>query len=507
MNIDIIFQALQQVLSFNFIILVFLGSLIGVIVGALPGLTTTMGIAILTGITYNFEGLSAIALLLGLYIGGTYGGSISAILLGIPGTGAAAATTLDGFPLAKQGKVVKAITIAREASFIGTLVGILCLTVFIKILFKFALQFTSPEYFLLAITGVMLSGSVTSESAIKGWLAGIFGLIISLIGVEELYCYPRFTFGSVELYSGLPFIPLMIGFFGIPQYVDNLKSDVDITVQEIKGFSLGFKEVLSRLPLVIRSGLLGTGVGLIPGVGEDVAAWVSYETAKKTSKHSEDFGKGSIDGLIAAETANNACIGGALIPLLALGIPGSPPAAVLLGALMLHNIRPGPMLQFEAPNLIYQIIFFLLVGTFALLVIGLVMARPLSKILEIKPSIVMPIVASLCVIGSYALDIRMLDIWLVFIFGVIGYILSILKFPPAPFVLGVILGPLADSSLRRALTVSSGSLSIFITRPVSLILLFIILLMVLNQFGTISKIKDLKLSIINKRKEGKKSVK
>ena len=502
---DILNQVLAS-LKFTFLLWIGIGTFIGLIVGALPGLTTTMGIALLTGITYKFSGNLALALLIGLYVGGVSGGSLSAILIGIPGTPANASTTLDGFPLAMQGRATQAIFIARTASVIGTLFGIFCLACFTPLLNKVTLMFTSVEFFLLGLFGVFISGAMTgSDLAIKGWLAGVFGLAFGLIGMDELCGYQRFVFGSPDLMGGLPFIPIMIGFFGIPQIVDALTNKQEILVAKLDKSKTDFSKVFKNIWISLRAGLIGVGVGVVPGVGEDVASWVSYGVAKRTSKKPEEYGKGSYEGLIAAETADNACIGGAMIPLLSLGIPGSPPAAVLLGAFMIHGLRPGPMLHFEAPALLFQVVAWLAVATIFMWIMSMLIARPIGKILQIKNAIIMPIVAVLCAVGAFSLDIRFLDLILVFVAGLIGLVFKAGKYPPAPLVLGIILGPLVDSSLRRALQASGNSpdaidLGVFVSRPISLILLLAIIALVLGQLGVFAKIK--KLFIKGRRVEG-----
>lgn len=484
-----IFQEVMNSLGWHTWLFIGVGTFIGIIVGALPGLTSTMGIAILTGITYTMSGLDAIALLIGLYVGGTYGGSLSAILLSIPGTPAAGATALDGHPLARQGQASQAIFITRTASIIGTLFGLLCLVLFTPLINRITLNFTSPEFFLLGLFGILISGTLTGgDLAIKGWLAGVLGVAIAMIGMDDMFSYPRFTFGWVELMTGVPFIPIMIGFFGIPQIIDALKENQDIVVATLKGTSFHLGSIFRNIWWPIRAGLIGVGIGAIPGVGEDVAAWVAYGAAKRASKNPEKFGKGSYEGLIACETANNACVGGAMIPLLSLGIPGSPPAAVLLGAFMLHNVRPGLLLSLEAPAFLYQITAFLLVAAIMLFVIGILIARPIAKVLEVKPQIIMPIVAVLCAIGAYALDMRLFNILLVFVSGILGYLFKIGQYPPAPIVLGTILGTLTDTSFRRALQASQGNPLVFVTRLIALVFLLAIVLLVLSQTGVLAKL-------------------
>jgi putative tricarboxylic transport membrane protein len=468
------------------------GVLIGLIVGALPGLTTTMGIALLTGITFKFGGNLAVALLLGLYVGGVSGGCLSAILLGIPGTPASAATSLDGFPLASQGKGAQAIYLARTASVIGTFIGIFALALFTPMLTKLSLQFTSVEFFVLGLFGVLISGTMSGQDIpVKGWMAGIFGLCVGMIGTDELTAYNRFTFGSPELLGGVPFIPIMIGFFGIPQVVDALSSEQETIVAKLDNSKLKLRELTSRLGNVIRSGLIGVGIGIIPGVGEDVAAWTAYGVAKKSSKHPEEFGKGSYDGIIASETANNACIGGAMVPLLSLGIPGSPPAAVLLGALLIHGVRPGPMLQFESPAFMAQNIAWLLVATVFMWIFSIFIAKPMQKILQVKNAILMPIVAVLCAVGAFTLDLRFLDIVLVFFAGLVGIAFSKGKYPPAPLVLGIILGPFVDTNFRRGMLANDGNPMVFLTRPISLVLVLATVALILAQLGVFKGLRSL----------------
>ncbi|MBL8966016.1 MAG: tripartite tricarboxylate transporter permease [Spirochaetaceae bacterium] len=468
------------------------GVFIGLVVGALPGLTTTMGIALLTGITFKFGGNLAVALLLGLYVGGVSGGCLSAILLGIPGTPASAATSLDGFPLASQGKGAQAIYLARTASVIGTFIGIFALALFTPILTKLSLQFTSVEFFVLGLFGVLISGTMSGQDIpVKGWMAGIFGLCVGMIGTDELTAYNRFTFGSPELLGGVPFIPIMIGFFGIPQVVDALSSDQETIVAKLDHSRLKLRELTTRLGNVVRSGLIGVGIGIIPGVGEDVAAWTAYGVAKKSSKRPEEFGKGSYDGIIASETANNACIGGALVPLLSLGIPGSPPAAVLLGALLIHGVRPGPMLQFESPAFMAQNIAWLLVATLFMWVFSIFIAKPMQKILQVKNAILMPIVAVLCAVGAFTLDLRFLDIILVFVAGIVGLAFSKGKYPPAPLVLGIILGPFVDTNFRRGMLANDGNPMVFLTRPISLVLVLATVALILAQLGVFRGLRSL----------------
>lgn len=482
----LLFSEVFQLLTFQNIILFTLCSAVGILIGALPGLTATMGIALLTGLTYGINLETAIIMLLSVYVGAVSGGSISAILIGIPGTGSAAATVLDGNPLAKKGFARVALSLAMISSTIGTIVGIVFLAIFTPLLQNVALNFTSAEFTLLAIFGITICGSLTSAGEpIKGWIGGFIGMLITSIGFDGIYSFPRFTFGIVGLLGGIALVPAMIGLFGVPNLFHQLAIGEDNVTVEKLGKDHGiriFPIIKKNISLIIRSGLIGSFIGAIPGVGEDVAAWLAYDIGKKTSKTPEEFGKGSYEGVIAAETGNNACIGGAIIPLLSLAVPGSAPAAVLLGALTLHGIRPGPMLPIQFPNFIIEVSAVLIVATVFMRIVGYFICQGAPHILKLPSFILMPVVGALSVIGSYALYANLFDLYVMFFIGLLGYAFDRLKFPAAPIVLGMILGPLADNSLRRTLMASQGSLAPFYTRPITIILLIMIVFSMVTQF-------------------------
>lgn len=465
----------------------FVSTILGIIIGALPGLSATMGIALLTGLTYKFPVVYTFAILMGVYVGAIYGGSISAILLNIPGTASAAATALEGHPLALQGKAESAIKATRAASIIGTFIGVLALTLITPPLTKVALMFTSAEYCMLALFGVLICGSIVSgDLPIKGWIGGLLGLLVAMIGMDKLQGASRFDFGNTSLMSGVSLVPAMIGFYAIPEVIKAFaKSDKDVVIgkaeNKVKDNVRIWPLMVKNIRVIIQSALIGIGIGALPGVGEDVAAWVSYDTAKKTSKHPELYGTGCYEGAIAPEVGNNAAIGGALIPMLTLAVPGSPPAAVLLGALMIHNIRPGPMLMRDNPTFIYYIAGLLFLSVITLWIAGILLAKPMSMILKVNKVYLMPIVAALSIIGAYAINNRAFDIIIALVFGVLGYFLDKMKYSAAPIVLGIILGNMIDENFRRALMVSSGSYSIFVTRPISAIFLAIIIFTIVRQ--------------------------
>ena len=465
----------------------------GLIVGMLPGLTATMAVALLTGLTYKLSNEVAILSLVAVYVGAISGGAQAAILMNIPGTPASAATAVDGFPIGQRGEGGLGIFVATVASCTGTLIGTLCILLLTPPLALLALKFGAFEFFLLALFGVMICGQLTAGTdPLKGWISGILGLLVSQIGMDGMNAHPRFTFGVVNLMSGVPLIPVMIGLFGFPEIIYGLASStaraqIKTSAMEFKkGFAILLKNKLNML----RSSAIGVAVGIIPGVGEDVAGWLSYWAEKKSSKTPERFGQGAYEGVVAAETGNNACVGGALIPVLSLAVPGSAPAAVLLAALWLHGLRPGPLLMSESPGFVIDISVYMAMSAIAMVFLALLVSKVTVRVLAVKSTILMPIVYVLCTVGAFVISNNIFDIYLVFIFGIVGLLLREMSYPAAPFLLGIILGPMADNSLRRALILSSGDPTPFFTRPISLIFAIAIILMALSQlkaFGWLKK--------------------
>lgn len=460
----------------------------GLIIGALPGLTATMGLALLTTMTLHMEAFDAILILICTYVLAIYGGSRSAILLNIPGTPSSAATALDGYVLARQGRAGEAMGLATIGSVLGTLVGIFLLAIITPPLGEFALSFGAYEFFWLALAGVMLSGSLSGSDPIKGWIAGILGLLVAMIGQEPAYGYPRFTFGFPELTGGIQLLPAMVGAFGFAEVLYVLRSKANASISDASDRIVPrLVQVIALRWTILRSGILGTFVGLLPGVGEDIGAWGSYALAKRMSKTPEEFGRGSVEGLTAAETGNNAAVPGALIPVLTLGIPGSGVAAVLMAALIIHGAQPGPLMMTTDPQMIYNIIAMLFVATLGILIFGLSLTRLMIMVLKVKDTWLMPVVAVLCLVGPYAIQSSYFDIWVVVAFGVIGFGLRLMNYPMAPLVLGIVLGTILDSNLRRALTLADGNFSSFFTRPISAILCAIVVTMILAQVGPVRR--------------------
>ncbi|MCK5887763.1 MAG: tripartite tricarboxylate transporter permease, partial [Alcanivorax sp.] len=346
---------------------------LGIIVGMLPGLTATMGVALMTTLTFSMPPENAILILVCMYIGAIYGGGRSAILLNIPGTPANAATAMDGHPLALKGEAGRAIGISTTGSFLGSIIGMVLLAFFTPLLGNFALNFQSFEFFWLAVFGVVISGNLTApKDPVKGWISGFLGLFIALIGMEGIHGFVRFSFGNTNLSGGINLIPAMVGAFGFAEILSMMKyRHVNVVKSKIVRILPRFGEIFRYRKTIVRSGLIGTLIGAIPGVGEDIAAWVSYDFAKRGSKTPETFGKGSVEGLIASETGNNAAVAGAVIPVLSLGIPGSAPAAVLLAAMFIHGVRPGPLIMIESPEFVYKVVAMVFLATCAMFILGL----------------------------------------------------------------------------------------------------------------------------------------
>lgn len=456
-------------------------TLLGMAVGAMPGLTATLGVALMTTLTFRMAPGDAILILICTYVGAIYGGSRTAILLNIPGTPANAASTLDGFPLARQGRASEALGTATVGSFFGSLLGMVLLVLIAPQLAEVGLMFQSFEFVWLAIFGVVISGRLTAmDDPIKGWIAGFLGLLLAQVGQEGIHAYARFSYGSTNLAGGLGLLPALVGAFGFAEILSVMKQLNYETVRETGRRILPpIGEILRRWRTILRSGGLGTMMGISPGVGEDMGAWVSYAGARRASRTPETFGTGNPEGLLAAETGNSAAVPGAIIPVLTLAVPGSAPAAVLLAAMFIHGVRPGPMIMIEFPVFVFEVAAMLFWASLAILVLGLALTKPMLYVLRVPRSYLMPLVFVLCVIGSFAIASRVFDIWVMLGFGLLGFALREMNYPMAPLVLGIVLGDLLDKNFRRAMVLSDGSLEPLFTRPISAVLALVTLLVVL----------------------------
>jgi putative tricarboxylic transport membrane protein len=468
--------------------LMLLSSLVGVIIGALPGLTATMGVALMTTLTIKMPSNQALLVLICTYVGAIYGGSRSAILLNIPGTPASAASCLDGHALAKQGLAGRAMGIATSGSVLGTLIGMVFLAAFTPVLGDVALKFGAYEFFWLALFGVIVAGTLTGSDPLKGWIAGSVGILCASVGQEAIYAHDRFTFGNRDLAGGFNLVPALVGAFGFAELLMAVRERAKpVKINPFDSVIPKFVDVARHWRTILRSGLIGTFIGILPGVGEDVAAWSSYAAAKRASREPETFGKGSIDGLMAAETGDNACVPGAIIPVLTLGIPGSAPAAVLMAAMLIHGVRPGPLIMTEAPTFVYDVVAMMMYATIGILIYGLTLTKLLVKVLTVPKPVILPIIFVLCVVGSYAIASRLFDVWVMLGFGVLGYVMRRWNYPVAPLVLGLVLGDLMEKGLRRGLVLSDGSLLPFFTRPISAVIWITIAAVILMKFAFVRR--------------------
>ncbi|MBD3308630.1 C4-dicarboxylate ABC transporter permease [candidate division KSB3 bacterium] len=449
----------------------FIGVAGGIIVGALPGLTGSVGIILLLPFVYYLDVSTAMVMLCGMFCGAIYGGSISAILISTPGTPSAAATVLDGYPLAQKGEAGRAIGVATIASTTGGIISTFCLMFIAPQLARFALKFGPEEYFALTVFGLTVIASVAGKSLIKGLISGFFGLLIATIGLDPVTGYARFSFNIPNLMTGFPLLPVLIGLFAISQIFIQLE-DVGKQIvqydQNIRGVLPSWKELKKLATVIIPSAFLGTFIGVIPGTGGAIASFLAYNEARRWSKDPDSFGKGNVIGIAAPEAANNGTTGGAMVPLLTLGIPGDVVTAVMLGALLLIGLRPGPLLFKDRPEVVSAIFAGLLLANVLILLLGILSVRLFPKVLKVPSQILFPVILTLCFLGSFSLNNSVYDMLIALIFGIIGYMMRKNGFPAAPVVLGVILGPIAEDVLARALLISRGDWTVLFKSPIAL---------------------------------------
>lgn len=468
-----LFQALPNVLDIKVILVLIIGVAVGMAIGALPGLTATMGVALILPITFGMGPIPGMLLLIGVYFGAIYGGSVAAILLNTPGTPASAATAIDGYAMAQQGHASKALTVSTISSAIGGILSVIVLILVAPQLAIFALKFSAPESFALAVFGLSIISSIAGRFPLKGFIMCFVGLLIAAIGMDPIGGFPRFNFGSTNLMSGANFIAIMIGLFAASQAFKTIEESIkkSTVIQEIHKEKLKWSEFKSLITTILRSSGIGTFIGMIPGAGGDISCYVAYGEAKRFAKKGDKFGEGEIKGVAAAETANNATTGGAMIPLLTLGIPGDAVTAVMLGALMVQGLQPGPLLFEHHADIVYTLFLGMLVANLLILIIGLPAIRLFVKVLSVPKIIIASIILILCVVGSYALGNNLFDVWVMLIAGLIGYFMNKHDYPASPVILALILGPMMESNFRRSLLIGDGDWSIFFTRPISAILI------------------------------------
>ena len=443
----------------------------GVVIGALPGLNATNGAALLLPFTLSMEAIPAIASLVAIYCSATFAGAITAILINTPGTPASATTCLDGYPLAQRGEAGRALGLAVVSSTIGGVLSVICLMMAAPLLARMAYQFTPPEYFALTLFGMSMLASIGEGSPLKNLISGTFGVFLALVGVDMLTSVERFTFGSHDLYDGIGFVPVMIGIFGISELIvqasslDKRKERVSMKAVQLPSRD-DYRQVWKT---ILRSSGIGTFIGILPAEGATVASMIGYNEAKRWSKTPEQFGKGAIEGIAGSEAANNAATGGAMVPTLALGIPGSATAAVILAGLMVHGIRPGPSMFTEQANFAYTIFWSMMLVNLLFLVVGLTGAKIFARVTLIPTQVLWPCVFMVSIVGAYALDQSMFDVWIVLISGIIGFFMRRYGFSVVPLAIGLILGEMLEQRLGQSMVMLDEKWWLMFTRPLALL--------------------------------------
>ncbi|MCC6001647.1 MAG: tripartite tricarboxylate transporter permease [Pararhodobacter sp.] len=480
---DLFFQTLVSYLSMPQMWgLAVLGVTIGIVLGALPGVSSTMALAILLPVSFGMEPAQAMLFLIAVFVSSVYGGSISAILINIPGTPGAIVTQFDGYPMAQQGRAGQALSVALLSSTVGGFIGLALLVTLAPLVANAAMSFRSPEFAMATVFGLVLLSFASGGSVFRGILVGAVGVLLGMVGFDRLTDIGRFDYNTRALQAGIELVPVTVGIFGLAEVLRNLSAGPQ-GIPRIPPIGRLFLSpgALARLwAPVARGGVIGTFVGAIPAAGSAIAVAVTYAQEKRLSRRPEAFGKGEPAGVAAPESANSASVGGSFVPMMTLGIPGDPITAVLMGALLIHGLRPGPMLFANNPGFvagIYVAVFFAIVLT---LLVGLVFMRAFTGILRVPRPLLFTIIALLCVVGAYAIRNSITDVYIMLIFGVVGYVMMVLRLPPAPLVIGLILGPIMEENLRRTLILSGGRWEVFIERPISLTLILLSLAVILS---------------------------
>ncbi len=475
------------------LLLIVLATLGGILVGALPGLNATNGVALLLPFTITMEPIAAIAVLTTIYCAATFAGAITAILINTPGTSASATTCLDGYPLAQRGEAGRALGMAAVSSTIGGIISVICLMAAAPLLAGAAYKFAPPEYFALTVFGLSMLASIGEESSIKSIMSGAFGVLLATVGIDLLTTVERFTFGMNELTEGIGFVPVMIGVFGIAELLTQA-GQLGIVRERItlRAIQLPSKADYQKTwKAILRSSGIGTFIGILPAEGATIASMIGYNEAKRWSKTPEEFGKGSIEGIAGSEAANNSATGGAMVPTLALGIPGSPTAAVILAGLMVHGLRPGPTMFTEQSTFVFAIFWSMLLVNVLFFFVGLYGARIFARATLIPLTILWPMVFLFSMVGAYALDQSMIDVWIALIFGVIGYLMKRYGFSVVSLAIGLILGGMLEKRLGQSMVMLDEQWWLIATRPLSLLFLVLTVLALAGPF-MLRKIKAIK---------------
>jgi putative tricarboxylic transport membrane protein len=474
MDFGFLFTSIAPVFAPDNLFFILMGAFGGVLIGSIPGLTSTMGIALLIPFTYGLTIVSSIGMLLGIFCGAMYGGSIASILIKTPGTPAAAATVLDGYPMGQKGEAGRALSIALFASFSGGIIGALLMTFLSPFISRMALKFGPAEFFTLAVFGLSVIISISGKSLIKGLMSGFFGLLLATVGMDKISGFLRYS--RLEgFYEGIPFIPALIGLFALSEVyanIENIMKSQKVTAK-ISGVLPGWKDIKTIARSIITGSLIGTFIGAIPGAGGDIAAFVSYSEAKRVSKYPEKFGTGVPEGIAAAESANNACSGGAMIPMLTLGVPGDSNTAVLIGAFILQGFQPGPMMYVEHLDVIYAVFASMIVANFAFLIVGMCGVKLFAKVISLERKLLIPAILALSLVGSYAMNRNMFDVYFALMMGAAGYLLQKYEFPLSPILLALILGPMSEANLRRFMLIDNGQFWRIFTKPICVVFLLL----------------------------------
>jgi len=474
---DLLSQGFAVALTPTNIMFVFIGVLIGQIIGALPGVGPSMGMALLLPVSFGLEPVTAIVMLSGIMYGAMYGGVLTSVLINVPGESSSVMTTVEGHRLARQGKAGTALSVAAVSSFIGGVGGVVVLIFAAVAISEFALNFSSPEYFLLAALGIIASATLGLGSPLKALLVSIAGLMLALIGTDPMLGTSRLTFGQLELLDGIDFIPVAIGIFGIAEVLVSLEKSTALEPMRIKLREMwpSWRDWATCRMAVLRGSSIGFILGVLPGVGPTASTFIAYAAERRYSKNPERFGNGALDGVSACESANNAAVTGGLVPMLTLGIPGSGLTAVLLAAFTLHGIRPGPLLMAEQPELVWGLIASMFIGNVILLILNLPLVPVFASLLRVPYAYLAPGILVLALVGSYASSLSLFTVGIAIVFGMLGYFMIKANLPRPPLILALVLAPILESSLRQSMILSRGSLAIFVERPVSAVLLIAVL--------------------------------
>ena len=476
MDWSLLFSSYADVFgSLQVILMTFIGAAGGVLLGAIPGMTATMGVALLIPFSFGMDLIPSVGLLLGIYCGGMYGGSISAILIHAPGTPAAAATLLDGYPMAKRGEAGKALSVAMFASFCGGVIGALIMTFLSPLVAQVAMKFTSAEMLMLAVFGLSVIISISGKSIAKGLISAFFGMLLCTIGVDPTYSKQRFTFGIKSLKGGLSFIPVLIGLFaiaeviaGVERIIAGRESAQEKSTEKITRVLPDGKTIKSIWANILSGGIIGTFIGAIPGAGGDIAVFVSYAFNKGTSKHPEKWGTGIANGVASTESANNGCSGGAMIPLLSLGVPGDSVTAILLGAFIMKGITPGPMMYVSELPTVYKVFAALMLANLCMLVVGCLGVRIFAKIVSLEKKVLYPIILIISLLGAFSINKNVFDVGVCVAFGVIGWLMNKYEFPLSPILLALILGPMCEQNFTRFMDLNNGNFGAILNYPIAI---------------------------------------